>query len=142
MLPHTVEVSDGHALHSDMLITDVACEDWDRLRTRKEILKSVVRPGDAVPYGNELYEVKNNFSQDAMKCWKQHNRTKDCAEWKHSSKRLVPQDEETLSLRKDLGLETRSKNRPTSSYLCDYCPMRSIKESKIQAEKYKFTNPY
>jgi hypothetical protein len=142
VMPHTVAVADGHAYHSNLLLTDIAQEDWDRLSTRKNILKNLAPPGEATPYGADLFDVKENFKQDAMMCWKAHNRTHDCAEWRHSSKRLVPQDAETRGLRKELGLETRSKHRPTSTYLCDMCPMRSIIETKLEAERYGFKNPY
>lgn len=139
VLPHTVPVHDGHVYHSSLLLTDVDKADWERLSTRKNILRNLTKPGDATPYGAELYAVKDNFRADAMTCWKAHNRTKDCGEWRHSSKRLVP---DTRAERKDLGLETRSKHRPAMTYLCDFCPMRSIKETRAEAAKYGFHSPY
>jgi len=138
VIPHTAMLADGRVYHSNLLLTDVAQEDWNRLSTRKDILKNFTAPGDATPYGAELYAIKGTYQEDAMTCWKQHNRTKDCGEWRHSSKRLVDQREETKDLRKELNLETRSKHRPTMTYLCDYCPMRSIKEDKVNAAKYGY----
>jgi hypothetical protein len=133
--PHLVARHDGHYYHSNLLLTDVAQAEWDRLTTRKDILKNITAPGEATPYGAELYDVRSNFSADAARCWKAHNRTKDCQDWMHSSKRLVPATGEE---RKDLGLETRSKHIPTSTYLCQFCPMASIKRTKINAERYGY----
>lgn len=131
MIEHTVSQPTGHYFHSDLGLFDVAESDWEKHSTRKSILKDLSPPGSATPYGADMFELKKNFSQDAATCWKQHNRTKNCQDWKSASKRLVPP---TKELRKELGLETRDKHRPTAAYLCDYCPVRSIMQSRINAE--------
>jgi hypothetical protein len=130
MIEHTVAQATGHYFHASLGLFDVAVADWERLSTRKEILKNLTAPGEATPYGAELYELKDNFSADAHRCWKQHNRTKDCGDWMNPTKRLVAP---TKELRKDLGLELRDKKRPTASYLCSYCPMSSIISQRQQA---------
>jgi hypothetical protein len=139
VIPHTVEVADGRVYHSSLILTDVSADEWDRLSTRQQILKNLTRPGDATPVGAELYAVKGNFTADAAKCWKAHKRTTDCQDWKHSSKRLVP---DTKGERRELGLETRERQRPTSTFLCDFCPVASIRQTKINSEKFGFNNPY
>lgn len=128
---HTVSQPTGHYLHATLGQFDVAEEAWNRLSTRKEILKNLCPPGEATPYGAEMYALKNNFHQDASRCWKAHNRTKNCDEFRGAHKRLVAPTQE---LRRDLGLETRSKKRPTATFLCDFCPVRSIMQQRINAD--------
>lgn len=123
MIEHTVSQPTGHYFHADLGLFDVSEDEWNKLTTRKEILKNLRPPGSAVPYGADMYDLKSTYHQDASKCWKQHNRTRNCQDYKAASKRLVPP---TRELRKDLGMETRDKKRPTSAFLCDYCPVQSI----------------
>jgi hypothetical protein len=123
VVEHTVSQATGHYFHATLGQFDVSEEEWNRLSTRKSILKQLTAPGEATPYGAELYELKDNYHADAMKCWKQHNRTKNCDEFRAPHKKLVAP---TRELRKDIGLEIRAKKRPSSTTLCDFCPMSSI----------------
>lgn len=132
MIEHTVSQATGHYFHATIGLFDVDEDEWNRLTTRKEILKNLRPPGDATPYGADMYDLKNNFQQDASACWKAHGRTKNCQDWRSASKRLVPP---TKELRKELGLETRDKKRPTSAFLCDYCPVRSIMQQRVNDAK-------
>jgi hypothetical protein len=132
---HTVKQATGHYLHATLGQFDVSEKDWTRLSTRKEILKQLAPPGSATPYGADMYDLKANFHQDAMTCWKQHNRTKNCQDWKSSSKRLVAP---TRELRKELGLETRDKHRPAATFLCDFCPVRSVMMQRANSDKYGY----
>lgn len=135
VIPHTVPVADGRVYHSNLVLADVSAAEWDRLSTRRQILKELTRPGDATPVGAELYAVKNNFGADAAACWKQHNRTKDCQDYKAESKRLLP---DTKEMRRDLGLETRERKRPTQTYLCDFCPVKSIVMQRQNSERWRY----
>lgn len=123
MIEHTVSQPTGHYFHATLGLFDVDEGEWNKLSTRKEILKNLRPPGSATPYGADMYDLKNNFTADASACWKRHGRTKNCPDWKSESKRLVPP---TKELRRELGLESRDKHRPTAAHLCDYCPYASI----------------
>ena len=65
-----------------------------------------------------------------MKCWMQHNQTKDCNEYKSDHKLLQPG---TSVERASLGLEKEAKGPKV--YLCDYCPIKSIVQEKAFTKK-------
>lgn len=80
-------------------------------------------------FGTNFYDTKNNFSADAMNCWiREHNQTKDCADYKSDKKRLKPG---TAAERAAIGLEKEGSGPKV--YLCDYCPVKSI----VQEKAYK-----
>jgi hypothetical protein len=138
MIEHTVSQATGHYFHATLGLFDVDADEWGKLSIRKEILKNLRPPGEATPYGADMFDLRSNFTQDASMCWKQHGRTKNCGDWKAASKRLVPP---TKELRKELGLETRDKHRPTAAFLCDYCPVRSIMQSRANADAGHYDRP-
>jgi hypothetical protein len=80
-------------------------------------------------FGTNAYAMVKNFHSDAMNCWiREHNQTKDCADYK-SDKKLIKAD--TAAERKELGLEL--ENKGPKVYLCDYCPIKS----KVQEKAFK-----
>lgn len=132
--------ADGRA-HAPANLAAIDKAVWDKFSTKQDVLlqlKRIVNPGAGAGLGESLYDVKSNFEMDAMACWKQHKRTQDCGDWKKESKRLDP---DTNSARKDLGMPRLRQTKPTT-FLCDYCPMRSIKQTKMGADKFGFNNPY
>jgi hypothetical protein len=111
-------------------LTTVNAFQWETNNDyRAYITKAIIaaqKTGD-VGIGKQNYELRNTFEQDAFTCWKQHNKTTDCGDYKSDKKRLVPP---TRDDRKELGLETRSKHIYTTAFLCDYCPVKSLVQEK------------
>lgn len=123
--------------HAPANLATVDEELWADANFRAEALRqieNIANPGQAKGLGQSLYDVRDTFQADAMTCWKRHNRTTDCGDYKHDRMRLVP---DTKAERKDLGLDTSSAARP-SHFLCDYCPMKSIKQQRVYSEQYKY----
>jgi len=111
---------------------------WDDPQYRANLLADIPTitgwPGGGEGLGQTLYDVKATFEDDAFKCWQAHNRTTDCSDYHSESKALVP---DTKAERKDLGLS----RAPTTTYLCDYCPYKSIRQTKAYSERYKYNLP-
>jgi hypothetical protein len=109
--------------HSRVL-ADVAKEDWDKPTHRDAIVQKIQIaagvPGSAQGLGGQFYEVKANYQEDAIACWKRHNRTTDCGDYMADSKLLLP---DTRAERKAEGLPTQ---RPGTK-LCQFCPVHSVK---------------
>lgn len=118
--------------HRGVLAT-VPVDHWEKASHRQEIVEKITtasgRPGTAAGLGATYYDVKSNFQQDAITCWKKHSRTSDCAEWRGDHKRLYP---DTKADRKELGLNP--KERP-NTWLCDFCPVTSIYAQKRNAAR-------
>lgn len=102
----------------------VAEASWDDPDKRRQILSelSKAHAGGEVGLGSKMYHARSNFKDDAIACWKAHNRTQNCEDYKSEKKRLVP---DTKGERKDLGLDTKSSRRPGTS-LCVFCPYHSV----------------
>jgi hypothetical protein len=81
-------------------------------------------------FGTDFYNTMNNFTADAMKCWMQHNQTKDCSEYKSEHKMLKPG---TSVERAAIGLEKEATGPKV--YLCDYCPIKSVVQQKAFTKK-------
>jgi hypothetical protein len=135
----TLHMFDDNRFHP-FIVGTVSEESWNNPRLRPHIVDKVsqeinpVPAGDGDGLGQEAYDVKNTFAEDAMRCWRiEHNRTKDCGDWKIDRKRLIPY---TQAERKAEGLPHRARDIRSNTYLCDYCVMRSVKQSKIVKEKY------
>lgn len=82
-------------------------------------------------FGTNYYETKSTFQEDALTCWGQHNRTKDCSDYKIDSKQLKP---DTAKDRKDAGLGRPGTTGP-KVYLCDFCPVKSERQKFAFKEK-------
>jgi hypothetical protein len=119
------------------ILPKVPKKDWAKSTYRDAILNKIAEevgfdlPGSGVGFGDTFYDLKNNFSQDAMTCWKQHNRTTDCGDWRSKSKRLVP---DTKADRKAEGMSTRAKDMP-NSWLCDFCPVNSVIQTRVNEKR-------
>lgn len=123
LAPH--RTTEGHP-HVGMLPT-VSEKSWNDPVRQKKIIEELnkARAGGEVGLGSELYNLRSTFEDDAMRCWRiEHNRTTDCGDYKSDRMKLTPQH--TRGDRKDLGLETRSKHMPTSTWLCTFCPYHTV----------------
>lgn len=128
---HLVPTAEGLSTHA-IAYTTVNAKLWATNDDfRKYITKAISdaqKTGD-VGIGTALYDLRSTFEEDAMKCWRvDHGRTENCEDYKSDSKRLVPP---TRDDRRELGLETRAKHIYTTSYLCDYCPFKSIAQRRV-----------
>jgi hypothetical protein len=113
---------------------DVLESQWNNPRQRVQITKEIVRAmgaGEGEGLGAEFYSVKDTFKDDAMKCWKAHNRTTDCGDWHNDNKRLYI---DTRGDRREIGLSVKNQDRP-NTFLCDFCPMASIIQGRIGKSK-------
>jgi hypothetical protein len=111
---------------------------WENPTKQAEILKQLAlqskKPGQGEGLGDDMYECRSTYSEDAMSCWRfEHGRTSNCADYKSDKKRLVYQ--QTLAERKAAGLEHRSKHVPTNTYLCDFCPYKSVVQQRVMKDK-------
>ena len=131
----------AHGDNCRVSLVDIETAVWNNPANRPELLRRIAartNPGEGEGIGEPLYALKDTFTEDAAKCWKRHGRTTDCADYRHISKKLVP---DTRGERKDLGLETRAKFVPTQTFLCDFCPYKSILQTKMGSDKYKYNLP-
>lgn len=102
---------------------------WSVKSVRAQIIAKLNEGRTGEGLGNEFYDLKSNFQQDAMTCWKAHNRTTNCGDYHRDSKRLVP---DTRGERKELGLSPKSL---PNIWLCDFCPVAGIVERKKNKDK-------
>ena len=79
--------------HFGVLAT-VPESNWGKDEQRREIVAKIEEaagvPGSGAGMGETFYDVKANFEIDALKCWGEHNRTHDCADYHSDKKRLYP----------------------------------------------------
>jgi len=108
-------------------------KDWDKSAYKTAILDEIakqVRPGQGTGMGNDFYDLKSTFQEDAIMCWKGFGKTTDPGhcDYRKDNKRLYP---DTRGERKELGLDP--KGRP-NTYLCDFCPVHSLVLQKRRKE--------
>jgi len=117
----------------DMDLGRVSERSWNDPGKRQQMLREIgqnVGLGSGDGLGIELYDIKGNFMDDAMKCWRfKHGRTDNCDDYRADKMRLLP---DSVAERKDLGLDP--KQRPVQ-YLCQYCPMESIVQQRRNKRK-------
>lgn len=108
--------------HFGVLAT-VPAEHWEKPSHRDEIVQKIEEaagvPGTGVGMGETFYDVKSNFQADALQCWKEHNRTHNCEDYRSDKKRLYP---DTKAERKSEGLPAQRPN----TFLCDFCPVHTL----------------
>lgn len=107
---------------------------WENPNLRRRILADLSKlrkGGEAEGLGQVNYDLRNTFKEDAQACWRAHNRTTDCADYKSDSKRLVP---DTRGERKELGLAIKNSARPATS-LCVFCPYHSVVMQRARKEQ-------
>jgi hypothetical protein len=125
----------GEKTHGNAHVARIDASDW--MSHRQDIVAKMASeftmPGQGAGFGQTYYDTKDNFSADAMQCWRvEHNRTTNCGDYKSDKKRLLP---DTRAERKELGLDPRT--RP-NTFLCDFCPYNSIVMQRRASEEFKY----
>lgn len=96
---------------------------WDNKNSRREVIKQIRKGSGGIDeFDAKFYETKDTFRDDALTCWKRHNRTTNCEEYHADHKRLVPDTKDDW---KQAGIRRPNKT-PFDRYLCDFCPMASV----------------
>lgn len=106
---------------------------WESPAAKKQIIKQIKGGGSAGidEFDPEFYATRNTFQEDALKCYNAHLRPTDgCPDYNSPAKRLLPN---TKADRKELGLVDPSKAPGPKNYLCNFCPIHSIVQGKINA---------
>jgi len=130
---HKFGSGDGHV----GILGTVKADDWKKKAYQdsiaEEVYKRFTKPGTGEGLGSEFYDIKSNFQQDAIACWKSFNRPKDPSfcDYHKENKRLYP---DTKDLRKEEGLDTKRPN----TFLCDFCPVQSM----VMQKKRKAAGQY
>lgn len=99
--------------------------------TLKKIKEQMLQGGSSGldVLGTDFYDVKANYSVDAMSCYDLHMRPKgQCPDYKSDRKVLTPK---TNAERKDAGLD-KSK---VKIYLCDFCPVKMYNQKRAYTER-------
>lgn len=125
----------GEKLHGDVRVGRIEQENW--LAHKNEILAKLAAemtaPGEGAGFGQAFYDAKDNFSLDAMKCWRvEHGRRLNCEDYMSDKKRLLP---DTKAERKAEGLDY--KHRP-GTYLCQFCPVHQHVQQKKASEEFGY----
>ena len=80
-------------------------------------------------FGTGFYDIKDNFTSDAMACYNVHMRPKgQCADYKSDRKILKP---DTAKERLEAGLGATK----VKTYLCDFCPVKMYNQKKAYQER-------
>ena len=96
-----------------------------------EIKSQVLKGGSSGldVFGTDFYNVKDNFSADAMSCYALHNRPQgQCPDYKSERKVLTPATEKD---RKEAGL----KKSNVKIHLCDFCPVKMYNQKRAYQSK-------
>jgi hypothetical protein len=117
-------------------LANVKASDWNDPRIQSEISKELGQGlGKETGLGSDFYNTRDTFRDDAMSCWRQHQRTPDCSDYKSDSKRLTPG---TAEARKEAGMAAyRSEH---DRWLCEFCPVHSMVETKKYNDEMKKGN--
>jgi hypothetical protein len=89
-------------------------------------MASMVKPGAGTGLGQPMYDLRDNYKAESMACWKKHNRTSDCGDYRADKMRLWA---DTKADRKAEGLATNREERP-NAWLCDFCVVHSLVQQK------------
>jgi hypothetical protein len=131
--PHTFPSGTPHK----GILVRVPTKSWESQEFKDSFIDQIeqmVGPGygDGVP--GLQYDLKSNFKQDAMKCWKEHKRTTDCGDYQSKNKALYA---DTKAERREAGMDISLSARP-KHFLCDYCPVQSIIDQKKRAAAHMY----
>jgi hypothetical protein len=111
-------------------VSEKSWQDPEKRRSILSKLKDEIGVGNAEGLGIENYAHRDNFMEDAMRCWRfKHNRTADCGDYMSDKMTLLANSVEE---RRDLGLDP--KQRPQLR-LCQFCPVHSIVTQKKNQKK-------
>lgn len=127
----------GSGFHGEYHIARIEQSDW--LSHKEDIIRQMVSEfstfsaaGEGSGLGQRFYDAKDNYSVDALKCWRvDHARTQNCSDYMTQKMRILP---DTRAERKSEGL---SANRP-EIHLCQFCPYHQIVEQRRASEEYGY----
>lgn len=125
----------GTGFHGEYHIGRIERSVW--MANKNSILKQAAEqfttPGMGAGLGQAMYDAKDNYSIDAMKCWRvDHQRTTNCGDYMSQKKRILP---DTRADRKAAGVD--SKNRP-AIYLCQFCPYHQVVQQRKASDAFKY----
>jgi len=105
---------------------------WIVPKIQAEIVKQIKGGSEGLDaFQTNFYATKNQFAEDAMRCYSDHNRPKtDCGDYKSDKKLLKP---DTSVERKEAGLDKPGLTGP-KVYLCDFCPYKSVVMGKYNTK--------
>lgn len=96
---------------------------WANLESKKEIIRQIKGGGSAglAEIDDTFYDSRSTFMEDAMSCYKKHNKPKDgCPDWHDNNLMLIPKTEKER-IKEGMG---SYKDAPgPKTYLCDFCPV-------------------
>ena len=125
----------------ELVVGDIEKDQCDKKTVQDQIIGKMaedmgyVPPGSATGLGPTFYAVKATYEQDALVCWKQHKRTLDCGDYRADKMRILP---DTRGDRKELGLSPRRQPQ----WLCSFCPVQTVKDTKRNAASGAYEDPY
>ena len=96
---------------------------WAHKESRREVIRQIKGGGSKGldELDDKFYESRSTFMEDAMSCYKAHNKPKDgCEEWHDEGKMLIPATERER-MKEGMGRYKDSPGKKT--YLCDFCPV-------------------
>lgn len=128
---HEVYTAGNFYTHPLALCT-VNAQLWDKSEDYRKFIVAMIKDATKtgnVGLGDKNYDLKDTFKEDAFSCWKKHNRTLDCGDYKTDKMKLLA---DTKWERKDLHMSV--KNR-ASVHLCDFCPVKSEVQKKFMKNK-------
>lgn len=131
-LLHRVDDDHGKRGHAFAVIT-VNKEAWDHPDGRAEIKNMIANSGGQTGIGGDFYDVKDQFVEDALSCFKAHFFNENCSDYNSNEKRLTPG---TAAARKAADLPEYRSARDV--YLCQFCPVHTkvLEAQKLKAGLY------
>jgi hypothetical protein len=96
---------------------------WAHTASKKEIITQIKGGGSKglAEIDDTFYESRSIFLEDAMSCYKAHNKPKQgCSDWHIEKKMLIPKTEKE---RRAEGMEKYKDSPGQKTYLCDFCPV-------------------
>jgi hypothetical protein len=104
----------------------VPIKTWANTEQRKAVLDNLgagSRGLDDLDPEKSFYDTKMTFAEDAMTCWKAHNKVKEnCEDYESPKKRLLPN---TAKERGELGLPKPEHLDGPKIYTCHFCPVHT-----------------
>lgn len=142
---HLLEISvDKHRFPSGDehigTLMKVSLGTWVNESARRQIIDEIKGTG-LVAKGlgavdESFYDTRSTFHEDAMACFRQHQRPKgQCPDFYSDKKVLRPN---TKKDRKDLGLSDLSKVGGPRTYLCDFCPVKVYNITKAREQQGEY----
>lgn len=122
---------------------DIGFIEWQSESVRASIFEEQRkrRGGGSTGFTPEFYATRNTFEDDAMACFKKHNRpAADCQDWLDDSKLLTPDSWRTEDLSGELISSEREilrglRDSRKKIFLCHYCPVAAHYTTAVRLAK-------